>query len=175
VNAVDNRSILRLRFEMPLRPDTEPAEQVRSLLENVTPRCRWSSPTPPSVLDLTGAPPASGAARGLTELIWLRALALLGLHGAAGTGPTRMLAACQCAASRRGERRPGEYPGVLDVPCGARALALHTHGRGVILQVPGLIDHEHSIGVVQVLHRGRSCPAPVLTSEITIDGWSAER
>ncbi|WP_393087746.1 hypothetical protein [Streptomyces sp. LN704] len=50
-----------------------------------------------AVLDLTGALPYwKRDARALTELIQLRALALLGLHSAAAVGPNRMLAAMAC-------------------------------------------------------------------------------
>ncbi|MER6443391.1 hypothetical protein ABT275_45060 [Streptomyces sp. NPDC001185] len=50
-----------------------------------------------AVLDLTGAIPYwKRDARGLTELIQLRALALLGLHSAAGAGPNWMLATMAC-------------------------------------------------------------------------------
>lgn len=41
--------------------------------------------------------------------------------------------------------------GVLDPARSAGVLALHAHGRGALLQVAGLVDHEHGVGVVQVL------------------------
>ncbi len=42
--------------------------------------------------------------------------------------------------------------GVLDAASSARVLALDTDGRDALLQVPGLVDHEHRLGVVQMFH-----------------------
>lgn len=42
-------------------------------------------------------------------------------------------------------------PGVLDAAGRAGAPALNANGRGALLQAAGLVDHEHGVGVVQVL------------------------
>ncbi|MFD1313263.1 Y-family DNA polymerase, partial [Streptomyces kaempferi] len=91
-----HRTVLHLRFVLPADGDTELLEGVRSLLENITPRVQIIEPDT-AVLDLTGALPYwKRDARALTELIQLRALAILGLHSAAAVGPNRMLAAMAC-------------------------------------------------------------------------------
>ncbi|MEU7340374.1 hypothetical protein [Streptomyces sp. NPDC007074] len=91
-----HRTVLHLRFLLPAAGDASLLEGVRALLENITPRVQIIEPDT-AVLDLTGALPYwKRDARGLTELIQLRALALLGLHSAAGVGPNRMLAAMAC-------------------------------------------------------------------------------
>ncbi|KAB1976845.1 hypothetical protein F8144_43385 [Streptomyces triticiradicis] len=87
---------------MPPHHDAQLAERVRRLLENITPQVQMIEPDT-AVLDLTGALPYfQRDARGLSELIQLRTLAHLGLHSAAGTGPTRMLAAMACALTDPG-------------------------------------------------------------------------
>ncbi|MFJ4931579.1 DNA polymerase thumb domain-containing protein [Streptomyces sp. NPDC088736] len=91
-----HRTVLHLRFVLPTDGDSSLLEGVRALLENITPRVEVIEPET-AVLDLTSALPYwKRDARGLTELIQLRALALLGLHSAAGVGPNRMLATMAC-------------------------------------------------------------------------------
>ncbi|MFJ2397300.1 DNA polymerase thumb domain-containing protein [Streptomyces sp. NPDC087843] len=91
-----HRTVLHLRFVLPTDGDAGLLEGLRSLLENITPRVQIIEPDM-AVLDLTGALPYwKRDARALTELIQLRALALLGLHSAAAVGPNRMLAAMAC-------------------------------------------------------------------------------
>ncbi|MCX4580723.1 hypothetical protein OHB41_47945 [Streptomyces sp. NBC_01571] len=91
-----HRTVLHLRFVLPTDGDTGLLEGVRSLLENITPRAQIIEPDT-AVLDLTGALPYwKRDARALTELIQLRALALLDLHSAAAVGPNQMLAAMAC-------------------------------------------------------------------------------
>ncbi|MGW3850290.1 DNA polymerase Y family protein [Streptomyces fagopyri] len=92
-----HRTVLQLRFVLPTGGDAGLLEGVCSLLENITPRVQILEPDT-AVLDLTGALPYwKRDARALTELIQLRALALLGLHSAAGIAPNRMLAAMAAA------------------------------------------------------------------------------
>ncbi|WP_327411312.1 DNA polymerase Y family protein [Streptomyces sp. NBC_01281] len=99
-----NRSILHLRFDMPPGSDVELPEQLRRLLENITPRVQMIEPDN-AVLDLTGALPYFHQdARGLTELIQLRVLAYFGVSSAAGAAPSRMLAAIACALTVPGRR-----------------------------------------------------------------------
>jgi len=43
---------------------------------------------------------------------------------------------------------------VLDPAGGAGVPPLHPHRAGALLQVPGLVDHQHRVGVTQVFHRG---------------------
>lgn len=96
VSGHGHRTVLHLRFVLPPDDAAGRLEGARSLLENITPRVQIIEPDT-AVLDLTGALPYwKRDARGLTELIQLRALALLGLHSAAGAGPNRMLAAMAC-------------------------------------------------------------------------------
>ncbi|WP_323186485.1 hypothetical protein [Streptomyces sp. NBC_00687] len=99
-----NRSILQLRFEMPPGSDAELPEQLRRLLEHITPRVQMIEPDG-AVLDLTGALLYFHQdARGLTELIQLRVLAYFGVSSAAGAAPSRMLAAMACALTGPGRR-----------------------------------------------------------------------
>ncbi|MFG3590613.1 hypothetical protein [Streptomyces sp. NPDC047990] len=99
-----HRTVLHLRFLLPAAGDAGLLEGVRALLENITPRVQIIEPDT-AVLDLTGALPYwKRDARGLTELIQLRALALLGLHSAAGAGSNRMLAAMACNLTPPGRR-----------------------------------------------------------------------
>ncbi|MET9411598.1 hypothetical protein ABZX90_38540 [Streptomyces sp. NPDC002935] len=84
-----SRSILHLRFDLPPGADVELPEQLRRLLETITPRVQMTEPDS-AVLDLTGALPYfQRDARGLTELIQLRILAHFGVRSAAGAAPTR--------------------------------------------------------------------------------------
>ncbi|WP_415939916.1 DNA polymerase Y family protein [Streptomyces sp. 039-1] len=111
-----SRSLLHLRFEMPPGSDAELPEQLRRLLENITPRVQMIEPDS-AVLDLTGALGYFHQdARGLTELIQLRVLAYFGVSSAAGAGPTRMLAAMACALTP-----PGRRLAIEDSPAAVRA------------------------------------------------------
>ncbi|MFI0813451.1 DNA polymerase Y family protein [Streptomyces echinatus] len=99
-----SRSILQLRLEMPPGHDVELPEQLRRLLEDITPRVQMIEPDS-AVLDLTGALPYfQRDARALTELIQLRILAYFGIHCSAGAAPSRMLAAMACALTAPGRR-----------------------------------------------------------------------
>ncbi|MFR0367516.1 DNA polymerase Y family protein [Streptomyces sp. MCC20] len=98
------RHLLHLRFDVPGVEEAELPEGLRRLLENVTPRVQMIGPDS-AALDLTGAIPYwKRDARGLTELVQLRALAYFGLRSSAGCGPNRMLAAMACALTPPGQR-----------------------------------------------------------------------
>ncbi|MFD7899060.1 hypothetical protein [Streptomyces sp. NPDC059743] len=98
------RSILHLRFVLPPGSDADLPEELRRLLENITPQVQMIEPDS-AVLDLTGAHSYFHQdARGLTELIQLRALAYFGVSSAAGAASTRMLAAMACALTPTGLR-----------------------------------------------------------------------
>ncbi|MGW6525849.1 DNA polymerase Y family protein [Streptomyces sp. NPDC054962] len=98
------RCILHLRFVLPAAPDAELPERLRRLLEDFTPRVQLIEPDT-AVLDLTGALPYwKRDARGLTELVQLRALAFFGLRSSAGVAPNRMLAAMACMLTPPGRR-----------------------------------------------------------------------
>jgi hypothetical protein len=43
--------------------------------------------------------------------------------------------------------------GVLDPPGGAGVLALHPNGSGALLEVAGLVYHQHRLGIAQMLHK----------------------
>ncbi|MCX4919011.1 hypothetical protein [Streptomyces sp. NBC_00687] len=111
MNAVNsNRIILHLRFDMPPGSDAELPEQLRRLLENITPRVQMIEPES-ALLDLTGALPYFHQdARGLTELIQLRVLAYIGVRSAAGAAPSRMLAAMACTLTGPGRRLASRTP-----------------------------------------------------------------
>ncbi|MFF1678376.1 hypothetical protein ACFVYG_20345 [Streptomyces sp. NPDC058256] len=99
-----SRRILQLRFTMPAVQDTELLEQVRRLLEDITPRVQMLEPDS-AILDLSPALRYwQRDARGLTELVQLRALAHLGLRSSAGAAPNRMLAAMACALTPPDQR-----------------------------------------------------------------------
>ncbi|WP_331732797.1 hypothetical protein OG613_48670 (plasmid) [Streptomyces sp. NBC_00015] len=101
---MSGRHLLHLRFDVPDSDDAELPEALRRLLENVTPRVQMIEPDS-AALDLTGAIPYwKRDARGLTELVQLRALAHFGLRSAAGCAPNRMLAAMACALTPPGQR-----------------------------------------------------------------------
>ncbi|MFF3208934.1 hypothetical protein [Streptomyces sp. NPDC002962] len=151
---MSGRCILHLRFVLPADPDPELPERLRRLLEDFTPRVQLIEPDM-AVLDLTGALPYwKRDARGLTELVQLRALAFFGLRSSAGVAPNRMLAAMACMLTPPGRRtviddspeaitaflRPRlvrELPGV-----GAKAAATLTeyglHSVGDVADVPQL-------------------------------------
>jgi hypothetical protein len=54
---------------------------------------------------------------------------------------------------------------VLDPPGCAGVLALHTHRVDSLLEVPGLVNHQHSIRVAQVLDH---IPAKVIADQVGI-------
>jgi hypothetical protein len=54
-------------------------------------------------------------------------------------------------AERGGVGQVDRYLCVLDPPRGARVLTLDTDGEISVLQVAGLVDHDHRVGLVQVL------------------------
>ena len=43
--------------------------------------------------------------------------------------------------------------GVLDPPGGAGVLALAPNGSGALLEIPGLVHHQHRLGIAQMLHK----------------------
>ncbi|MFG2683976.1 hypothetical protein [Streptomyces sp. NPDC048392] len=101
---MSGRHLLHLRFDVPAVEEAELPEGLRRLLENVTPRVQMIGPDS-AALDLTGAIPYwKRDARGLTELVQLRALAHFGLRSSAGCAPNRMLAAMACALTPPGQR-----------------------------------------------------------------------
>ncbi|MFJ9580697.1 DNA polymerase thumb domain-containing protein [Streptomyces sp. NPDC101191] len=96
--------ILHLRFDVPAVEESELPQELSRLLEDVTPRVQMIGPDS-AALDLTGAIPYwKRDARGLTELVQLRALAHFGLRSSAGCAPNRMLAAMACALTPPGQR-----------------------------------------------------------------------
>jgi len=98
------RRILHLRFSLTADHDAELPERLRRLMEDITPRVQMIEPDM-AVLDLTGAIPYwKRDARGLTELVQLRALAHFGLPSSAGCAGNRMLAAMACALTPLGRR-----------------------------------------------------------------------
>ena len=98
-----SRSILRLSFDLPPDADVELPERLRRLLEDFTPRVQMLEGG--ALLDLTGATRWwQRDARGITELVQLRALALFGVRSAAGVAGTPMLATMACALTPFGRR-----------------------------------------------------------------------
>ncbi|MFE2972392.1 hypothetical protein ACFXKC_54420 [Streptomyces sp. NPDC059340] len=98
------QTVLHLRFDPPPGHDPELLERLRRLLEDFTPRVQMLEPDS-SVLDLTGSLRFwRRDARGITELIQLRTLALYGVRSGAGAAPNRMLAAMACALTPPGRR-----------------------------------------------------------------------
>ncbi|WP_406482570.1 DNA polymerase thumb domain-containing protein [Streptomyces sp. NBC_01615] len=98
------QSILHFRFDVPRDHDPELWERLRRLLEDFMPRVQMLEPDS-AVADLTGALRFwHRDARGITELIQLRALALYGVRSAAAVAPNRLLAAMAAALTPPGER-----------------------------------------------------------------------
>ncbi|WP_328974141.1 DNA polymerase Y family protein [Streptomyces canus] len=98
-----SRSILRLSFALPPDADSELPERLRHLLEDFTPRVQMLEDG--ALLDLTGAMRWwQRDARGITELVQLRALAHFGVRSAAGVAGTPMLATMACALTPLGRR-----------------------------------------------------------------------
>ncbi|WP_331758957.1 DNA polymerase thumb domain-containing protein [Streptomyces anulatus] len=93
------RHIAHLRFEL---PDTVQLEDLRPLLEQVTPQVQLLEPDT-AVLDVTGALRFwNRTAAEIARLIQLRAAAHHSVRAAAGTGPSRMVAAMACALTPPG-------------------------------------------------------------------------
>ncbi|MGW2891869.1 DNA polymerase Y family protein [Streptomyces griseoruber] len=100
---MSGRSILRLSFDLPPDADAELPERLRRLLEDFTPRVQILEDG--ALLDLTGATRWwQRNARGITELVQLRALAYFGVRSSAGVAGTPMLAAMACALTPLGRR-----------------------------------------------------------------------
>jgi DNA polymerase IV len=98
-----SRSVLRLSFDLPPDADPELPERLRRLLEDFTPRVQMLEDG--ALLDLTGAMRWwQRDARGITELVQLRALAHFGVRSAAGVADTPMLATMACALTPLGRR-----------------------------------------------------------------------
>ncbi|MGW4995421.1 DNA polymerase Y family protein [Streptomyces mirabilis] len=98
------KSILQIRFDLPPVHDPELLERLRRLLEDFTPRVQMLQPDS-AVLDLTGSLRFwRRDARGITELIQLRTLALYGVRSGAGAAPNRLLAAMAAALTPPGAR-----------------------------------------------------------------------
>jgi len=93
------RLIVHLRFEL---PDTIRLEDLRPLLEQVTPQVQLLDPDS-AVLDVTGALRFwNRDAAGIARMIQLRAAAHHGIRAAAATAPSRMTAAMACALTPPG-------------------------------------------------------------------------
>ncbi|MGW7425859.1 DNA polymerase Y family protein [Streptomyces sp. NPDC054813] len=180
-----------MRFGLPAGYDAELPERLRRLLEDITPRVQMIEPDM-AVLDLTGAIPYwKRDARGLTELVQLRALAHFGLHSSAGCAPNRMLAAMACALTPPGQRtviddspeaiadflRPRpvrELPGV-GVRTAATLGEYGLHTVGDVVQVPqltlqrllgaraGRALHEHAQGRDTAIVDPTPAPASIST------------
>ncbi|MFJ8028871.1 hypothetical protein [Streptomyces sp. NPDC096311] len=84
------QTVLHLRFDLPPGHDPELLELLCRLLEDFTPCVQMLEPDS-AVLDLTGSLRFwHRDARGITELIQLRALALYGVRSGAGAAPNRI-------------------------------------------------------------------------------------
>ncbi|MFD8725275.1 hypothetical protein ACFV2H_46880 [Streptomyces sp. NPDC059629] len=100
---MSGRRILCLSFDLPPDADAELTERLRRLLEDFTPRVQMLEDG--ALLDLTGATRWwQRDARGITELVQLRALAYFGVRSSAGVASTPMLAAMACALTPLGRR-----------------------------------------------------------------------
>lgn len=115
---VSGRRILRLSFDLPPDADAELPELLRRLLEDFTPRVQMLENG--ALLDLTGATRWwQGDARGITELVQLRALAYFGVRSSAGVAGTPMLATMACAVTSLGRRTViDDSPEALAAFCG---------------------------------------------------------
>ncbi|MDQ0701180.1 hypothetical protein [Streptomyces sp. W4I9-2] len=103
------RHIVQLRFEL---PDTIQLEDLRPLLEQVTPQVQLLDPDT-AVLDVTGALRFwNRDAAEIARLTQLRTAAHHGVRAAAGTGPSRMVAAMACALTPSGRLLTVESAGV---------------------------------------------------------------
>ncbi|MGW5930511.1 DNA polymerase Y family protein [Streptomyces anulatus] len=103
------RHIVHLRFEL---PDTIRLEDLRPLLEQVTPQVQLLEPDT-AVLDVTGALRFwNRDTAEIARLTQLRTAAHHGVRAAAGTGPSRMVAAMACALTPPGRLLTVEPAGV---------------------------------------------------------------
>ncbi|EGX59191.1 MULTISPECIES: DNA polymerase thumb domain-containing protein [Streptomyces] len=94
--------IIHIRFEIPAAADDLVAD-LRLLLEDFTPRVQFLPPDS-ARLDVTGARRFWGRdARGIAQVIQLRAVALYGVRSAAGTASSPMLAAMVSALAPLGQ------------------------------------------------------------------------
>ncbi|MGP4051213.1 DNA polymerase Y family protein [Streptomyces sp. 2A115] len=126
---MSGRHILHLRFHVPAGHDADLPKRLRRLLEDITPRVQMIEPDS-AALNLTGAIPYwKRDARGLTEVVQLRALAHFGLRSSAGCAPNRMLAAMACALTP-----PVQRTVIDDSP---EAIATFLHPRPV-RELPGV-------------------------------------
>ncbi|MGW3653774.1 DNA polymerase Y family protein [Streptomyces sp. NPDC000878] len=99
-----DRHILHLRFVLPPGHDPDLLEQLHRLLQDVTPRVQMLPPDS-AVLDLTGSLRFwNRDARGITDLIQLRAAAFFGVSSSAAAAPNPMLAAMAAALTPPGRR-----------------------------------------------------------------------
>ncbi|MEU5632245.1 DNA polymerase thumb domain-containing protein [Streptomyces rishiriensis] len=100
---MSGRRILRLSFDLPPDAGADLPERLRRLLEDFTPRVQMLEDG--ALLDLTGATRWwQRDARGITELVQLRALAYFGMRSSAAVAGTPMLAAMACALTPLGRR-----------------------------------------------------------------------
>ncbi|MDG9687869.1 hypothetical protein QC334_34945 [Streptomyces sp. DH18] len=103
------RHLVHLRFEL---PDTIRLEDLRPLLEQVTPQVQLLEPDT-AVLDVTGALRFwNRDAAEIARLTQLRTVAHHSVRAAAGTGPSRMVAAMACALTPPGRLLTVELAGV---------------------------------------------------------------
>ncbi|MEV7887481.1 DNA polymerase Y family protein [Streptomyces sp. NPDC002817] len=95
-------AIIHIRFEVPAAAE-DLALDLRRLLEDFTPRVQFLPPDS-ARLDVTGARRFWGRdARGIAQVIQLRAAALYGVRSAAGTASSPMLAAMAAALAAVGQ------------------------------------------------------------------------
>ncbi|MFF4633543.1 DNA polymerase Y family protein [Streptomyces griseorubiginosus] len=100
---MSGRHILRVSFDLSPEADVELPERLRRLLEDFTPRVQLLEGG--ALLDLTGAMRWwQRDARGITELVQLRALAYFGVRSSAGVAGNPMLATMACALTPLGRR-----------------------------------------------------------------------
>ncbi|MFH9655565.1 DNA polymerase thumb domain-containing protein [Streptomyces anulatus] len=103
------RHIVHLRFEL---PDPARLEDLRPLLEEVTPQVQLLDPDS-AILDVTGALRFwNRDAAEIARLIQLRAAAHHSVRAAAAAGPSRMVAAMACALTPPGRLLTVEPAGV---------------------------------------------------------------
>ncbi|WP_245608088.1 DNA polymerase Y family protein [Streptomyces hokutonensis] len=96
--------ILRVRFDLPPGHDPDLLEKLRRLIEDVTPRVQILEPDT-ALADLTGALRFwHRDARGVADLIQLRAIALYGVRSAAAVAPNLLLSAMAAALTPLGKR-----------------------------------------------------------------------
>ncbi|WP_245790251.1 DNA polymerase Y family protein [Streptomyces monashensis] len=100
----EGRQILHIRFALAPEHNPDLLQQLRRLLEDFTPRVQMLEPDS-AVADLSGAIRFwHRDARGVTELIQLRALAYYELRSSASAAPNRLLAAMAAALTPPGRR-----------------------------------------------------------------------